>query len=276
MSKSGAGKTTLGVTAPKPLILLTERQGFRSVRDAAERLGCDMPPTIWIQSLEDARAILSVLQTNHNRPIESILSRLFGDDAKSLIAGLPYAKPESIILDSVTEMFALVSDDIEHVVGKKIGRDGLETKPERYWGVLRERSEKLVRKFRDLPYHVFFLALLRDTTIGEGDQATRVVEPACPMRALPSALAAAVNIVGLVSVRQEPRKVESEDGESKIVYDYKRAVKFAGPGWMMTKPMGDLGAAEEADIASWISRVVDGSPARQDGRVGRCVPEDVA
>lgn len=267
--KSGAGKTTLGCTAPRPLILLSERQGFRSVRDAARRLGIPLPPTIWVQSLTDVRHILAALQSDPVAPIATALRRTLKDavdangeavDVEAFIATLPYQKPETIILDSATEMFALISDDIERTAGKKIGRDGLEAKPERYWGVLRDRSEKMIRSFRDLPYHVFFLALLKDATIGEGEEQSRVVEPACPMKALPGALAAAVNVVGIVSVAQEPRKVEGPDGESSIVYDYKRWVRFAGPSWMLLKAMEPLGTYEPPNIAGWLTRIEHDEP----------------
>ena len=267
--RSGAGKTTLGCTAPRPLILLSERQGYRSVKDAARRLGIPLPPTIWIQSLSDLMHVLRALQTDHDTPIATALRRVFRDakdeagqpvDVEAMIAGLPYLKPDSVIQDSVTEMFSLISDDIERIAGKKVGRDGLEAKPERYWGVLRDRSEAMIRAFRDLPYHVFFLALMKDATIGEGEEQTRVVEPAAPMKALPGALAAAVNLVGLVSVAQEPVKVTGPDGESQVAYEYRRWVRFAGPQWMLLKSMEPLGTNEPPDIAAWLDRIAHEAP----------------
>jgi len=289
--KSGSGKTTLGVTAPDPFILLSERQGFKSVKDAARRLGNPLPPTVWVQTLDDLRHILFALQSDAEAPIATALKRTLGtsDEVAKMIASLPYQKPKTIVLDSMTEMFLLVSDDIDRISGKKVGRDGLETKAERYWGVLRERSEKLIRAFRDLPYHVLFLALLDDRTIGEGDQMARVVAPAAPMKALPMALAAAVNAVGIVGVAQEPKK-DAETGE--IIYDLRRWVRFAGPDWMMTKPLRPLADVEVPDVTSWIRRIeveeCDASPLNlnglssmpdayhppADGEAGDCVGSD--
>jgi len=249
--RSGTGKTTLGVTTPDPFILLSERQGYRAVKDAARRLGVQVPPTLWIETLEDLRSAVSVLQSDEDEPIATLMKRLWGADAEKLIAKLPYAKPKTIVIDSMSDIFKLIGDDIEKTTGKKLGKDGLETKAERFWSVLRDRGEKLIRAARDLPYHVLFLALLDDRTIGEGEEASRIVGPECPMRAFPNALVAATNLAGIMSIRERPTK----DADGKVSYEYQRFVRFAGPSWMATKPLRPLGDVEPPHFAAWLEKV---------------------
>jgi hypothetical protein len=250
--RSGVGKTTLGVTAPEPLILLSERQGYKAVKDAAQRLGVPLPPTIWIQTLDDLRAAVSVLQVDEVEPIPTIMRKLLGDkDAAAVVANLPYRRPQTVVFDSMTDIFRLISEDIERTAGKKIGKDGLEAKHERYWGVLRERGEKLIRAARDLPYHVLFLALLDDRTVGEGEEQSRVIGPECPMRAMPNALVAATNLAGIASIKERARK----DDDGKVTYEYQHFVRFAGPSWMATKPLRPLGDVEPPHFGAWIARV---------------------
>jgi hypothetical protein len=251
--RSGTGKTTLGVTAPQPLILLSERQGYRAVKDAAKRLGVPVPPTIWIETLEDLRVAVSTLQSDLEHPIPTIMRRLLGEGAASAIESLPYARPRTVVFDSMSDIFRLISEDIERTAGRKLGKDGLEAKPERYWGVLRDRGEKLIRATRDLPYHVLYLALLDDRTIGEGEEQSRVVGPECPMRALPTALVAATNMTGIASIKE--RAVKDEAG--KVTYEYQHFVRFAGPSWMATKPLRPLGDVEPPHFGAWLERVAD-------------------
>lgn len=247
--KPGTGKTTLGVTAPKPLFLLSERQGYRSVKDAARRLGIPTPPSIWVETLEDVRNVLRALYHEHDEPIAVALRQVLGasDETEEKIARLPYLRPETIVTDSVTDFFTLIGQDIERTTGKIIGKDGLEVKHDRYWGVLRDRSEALIRSFRDLPYHILFLALLSDREVGEGDEKSREVQPACAMKALPSALVAAVNLCGIMSVRE----VASQDEEGELTYQHQRWVRFAGPGWMTTKMMRPLRDVEVPHVGAW-------------------------
>ena len=251
--KTGSGKSTLGVTAPKPFIVLSERQGYMAVADAARRLGIPTPPTLWCESLEDVRAVIRALRSDEHEPIPTALRAVLGDgpEVEEKIQRLPYVKPETVVADSVTDIFNLIAVDIERVAGKKIGKDGLESKPERFWGVLRDRSEALIRAFRDLPYDLLFLALLTDAEIGEGDEKSRYVVPTCPMKALPNSLGAAVNIVGIMSVKERLERPEEGDP----FYSYERWVRFAGPSWMMTKTMAQLRDKEVLHVGAWIERI---------------------
>ena len=47
---TGTGKTTLGVTCPTPLIILSETQGEASIRAAAKEAGMPMPATALVET----------------------------------------------------------------------------------------------------------------------------------------------------------------------------------------------------------------------------------
>lgn len=240
---SGAGKTTLGVTAPKPLFLLAERQGYQSVRAAAQRLGVPIPPTFYVSDVRQLIAASAILRDAKDpTPIKTLAAKLYPG---TKLPPLPYDKPETIVLDSVTEFFQLVSDGIDAITGVKKGRDGLPTKPERYWGVLSDQCWKMIRDFRDLPYHVLFLALMDDRTIETENSVERVVGPLAPMRKIPGRIAAAVNAVG--AIHSKMVRVEGEQDKRHV-----HEVYFTGPEFMLTKPFRPLRDEEEADFGKWI------------------------
>jgi hypothetical protein len=56
--KPGTGKTNFGVSAPKPLIALTERQALIHVKAAAVRLGKPCPPVVFCESIQDLRDLV--------------------------------------------------------------------------------------------------------------------------------------------------------------------------------------------------------------------------
>lgn len=241
--KSGSGKTHLGVTAPDPVVLLSERQGFETIRDAAARLGRPLPPTFWVRSVDDLREALRILGTS-KAPLEHMQQHFGSADEQD--EPLPYATPQTVVLDSMTDIAQLVSDDIDRIAPPRKGKDGLPVKAERYWGVLGDRMHGLIRAFRDLPYHVLFLALLDDRTVGEGEEAARQVGPMMPMRKMPAMLESAVNAVGVASVKQVP--VKGQDVELQ------HGVTFAAPDWIMTKPLRPLRDREVADFGDWVQR----------------------
>jgi len=251
--KSGTGKTSLGVSAPRPLILLSERQGFRSVRDAAKRLGVPTPPTMYLQTASDLRACIRSLKGNPHEPIASAMREVMGagPDTEAAILALPYTKPESIVCDSLTDFFRLISEDVLEGLGFPKAKDNQEVKSDRYWDLLRSRSDGLVTSLRDLPYHVVMLCLLDDRMVGKDDEATRQVGPDTPMRALASKLVAASNACGISYTDQ--RTSMNDKGEPEYAYDWK--VRFRGPRYMVVKPTEPLKDIESPNVADWIERI---------------------
>lgn len=235
----GTGKSDFGTSAPKPLILLSERQGIRTVRAAAARRGLPMPVVLAVESLQDLRDVLRALHGPR-------------DKAFRVMSGTEVAYegewPESVVLDSLTDACELVEAEIRKESPPEKAKDGLERWTERHWAALRDRCERLIRSFRDVPAHVVFLALQDDRTVGEGEEAARVVQPLLPMRALPSVLSAAVNVVGVTSRAIRDR---GEDGQRQIAYE----IRTVGPSHYMLKPYRPLRDLEEPDFAAWVERI---------------------
>jgi hypothetical protein len=226
--KPGVGKTNLAVSAPKPLILLSEAQGLVHVRGAAERLGKAMPQTLLIESVDDLRASLKALMGNKEKPLK--------------IGGIELEWPETIALDSLTDYGHLVKQEIREQSPPKPGRDGLPVDAQRYWGVMGDRMTNLILAFRNLPFHVVFLALLDDREEGEEDAKVRVVGPDMPMRKLAGVVAAAVNVIGIATRGTK---------EGEPVY----SVVTNGPDYMTLKPYRPLRNKEIPDMTYWIDRL---------------------
>lgn len=248
--ESGVGKTSLGVTAPDPLFLLAERQGYLSIRATAERLGLPCPPSVYVQSVDHLRAALHALSSERERPIEALARAAYGNvpGVQEFIATLPYQRPRTIVLDSVTEFFQLIDDGLSAAMGNKVASDGLPVKEQRHWQILGDRCQMLIRGFRDLPYHVLFLALMDDRVIETANANERRVAPLTPMRKIPGRLAAAVNAVGVM------RMVDSMAKPGELPERH-RAVFFSAPDAFLSKGFDGLEGKEIADFTNWVSKV---------------------
>ena len=246
---TGTGKTALGVSAPDPVILLSERQGFETVRDHARRLGKPMPPTFWIQNREQLAHAVHCLQVEAD-PIPAMLALLMKDKSESVakaVATLPYKRPKTVVFDSVTDVMQIIWDGVVEQSPLKKAKDGLPDTSMRHWGAMSTRGKAFIRQCRDLPYNVLFLALLDDREVGEEDERSRVIQPMLPMRGLPSMLAAACNAVGIARVRAVRKKDEQTEMQHTI--------QFAGPDYMMTKPLRPLRDVEAPNMSQWLDRL---------------------
>lgn len=254
--ESGVGKTHLGVTAPDPVILLAERQGFETVRDAAHMLGKPTPPTFWMRNLQDFRTAIQVLQ-NDPAPLATLVQRLAGDateeEVDAEMESLPYVRPKTVVIDSCTEVFQLIWDNLLEQAPPKTAKDGLPDTSMRHWSAMRDRASGLIRTCRDLPYHVLFLALLDDREQGEAEQKTRIVQPQAPMRAIPSMLVAACNAAGVV--RRDRVTVADENDPSGRRIEVRRSVRFLCPSFVLAKPLHPLAPEEVPDVSDWFRRL---------------------
>lgn len=235
----GTGKSDFGTSAPRPLILLSERQGIRTIRSAAARRGLPMPIVLAVETLQDLRDVLRALHGPRDRPFRVLSGTEVAYEGEW---------PESVVIDSLTDVCELVEAEIRKESPPEKAKDGLEKWTERHWAALRDRCEKLIRAFRDVPAHVVFLCLQDDRMVGEGEEAARQVQPALPMRALPSVLSAAVNVVGVTSRAIRDR---GEDGQRQIAYE----VRTVGPSHYLLKPYRPLRDLEEPDFSSWVARI---------------------
>lgn len=248
-SKPGGGKTSFGVSAPKPLILLSERQGFTHIEQAAERLGRQPVGVLYMEHISDYRNVARELTAATLNPsLRSGPFRIRDEDGEVLFESAEW--PESIVIDSLTDACRLVEGRIDEESPPKLGRDGLPTKPERFWQVLKDRCEKLVRSFRDVDFHVIFLCLEDDKMNGEGEEAERSVRPSLPMRALPDFVCAAVNVVGIAHRRiRTDQRVEGGD----VLIEY--VIRTVGPSWYTLKPYRPLRDVEVPDFSAWVEAV---------------------
>lgn len=243
----GSGKTNFGVSAPNPLILLSERQAVANVRDAAKRMGRPRPPTLVMERLDDYRGVLKALHGDDSRPFV-----VFDDGGEKVLELETW--PDSIVLDSITDIAEMVSREIREQSPQKTGKDGLPVDSERYWNVLSDRTAKLIRAFRDVPRHVLFLALLADKEIGEGDEKSRWIGPQMPMKALPNVLMAAVNVVG-ITYRTRSKEVVVDPSTKAKSRPMLYGIQTTGPDFMKVKPYPPLRDSEVTDFASWVQRI---------------------
>ena len=168
----GAGKTYLGATMPKPLVLLTEGDVARPTILRAQRdLGTKIP--VWpIRSIRDLeQAYLYLRSGNHEF--------------------------ESVVLDSITDMNRIV---MEEVVGAAKARkaehdpDMLELKD---WSRVDQKMRKILRTFRDLVMLVLMLALAGEVMEG-------VIGPALYPKGLRTEAAALFNFVAYLGRTKHP------------------------------------------------------------------------
>jgi len=134
----GTGKTHGASKAPRPLVLLTERNGLTTIR----------------RSNPDAITV-EVTNTSDLRDVMKLAVRgELPDDRRTLV------------VDSLTEVQRLFHDEI---MSKK-PPGGLFTLQD--WGTLAEKMRRFMRTLRDIPYHVVATALAE--TITTEDAGTRI------------------------------------------------------------------------------------------------------
>lgn len=234
----GTGKTSMGVSAPRPLVLLSERQGLSHIRQAAKRQGKPMPPVLMIEDFEDYRTALRALRGPKDKPFVI-------HDGKDVVLELPPEEwPQTVVIDSLSDACDVLKKELVQQMGKlPVGSDGLPVLSMRYWGVLIERTEQMIKGFRDLPMHVVFLCLLSDKTREVGGVTERTVQPQLSTASMANKLCAAVNVMGYTYRRF--------DEAGKAVY----AVATVGSEGTLTKPCEPLRPREVPDLTNWISRL---------------------
>ena len=254
--RSGTGKTSFVVSAPSPLICLTERQGLVHVKQAAARLNKPIPPVFYCEDLGDLRNLVKAFMGDKSKPFR-IRSRSPDNSASEKILFELEKWPETIGIDSFTDVCCMVTECLDRESPPRVGSDGLPTHTQNYWGALDTRCSSMIRNIRDLPVNKIFLCLADDKEIGEGAQKTRMLAPSLPMRKLAEKLCAAVNVVGY-TFRTVKRKQTPEGLKTKLHY----GVLTVGPDYMLTKPYRPLRDAEIPDFSYWLSVIRGDVPER--------------
>lgn len=240
---SGTGKTSFGVSAPKPLILLSERQGFLHVQQAAHRQGKDVPPVIFMQDVDDYRNVARALRASKAEPFR-VFSR--GENNEKTLA-FEGEWPETVVFDSLSDFGRLLVEEIRAQSPPKIGNDGLPSDSMRFWGVLVDRFKNMILAYRDAPVHTVFLCLADDRDVGDENDRRRQLGPSLNTRKLPDELAAACNVVAYTYRKQ--RKVKGKPVELEF------GLMTAGPEYMLLKPYRPLRDREVPDFSYWVDAI---------------------
>jgi hypothetical protein len=265
----GVGKTHLGMTAPDPLFLLFERQGFETVRTAARLLGRPMPPVFWVQDLDQFRRIRTILAKEGTAPIAKMVQDALvvpepddGDllDRDALVKALPYVKPKTLVIDSLTEALEMVAAEVDKQGGQDTDKSGLTYRKLKAWNVIGDKGWRLIRAFRDLPYHAMFLCLEGERNHGSDDDPDTHYAPLLPGRQLPKMLARSVNVLGHLVLRR------GRENDRMVV---KRFVEFVADDTVATKTAYPLRRREPADVGAWLRTLAD-------EKVSTETPEQVA
>ena len=252
---TGTGKSTMSTTLPKPVILLLERQGWESIRDASKGKKGGPPPTFHLATIEDLRAAVTILATE-KEPLRGLVKKFVpAAEQEAALAAMPYLRPESVAVDSISEAFRLVADGVEKEAPSKISpKSGLPVRGMDGMGVIRDRCERLLRTLRDLgDYQVLLLAQLDDREKSEGDDKVRSVGPMAPMRYLQQSIASVSNAVGITERRRVVSKEKGPNDETKMEVAW--GVMFTGPDWMVTKTIHGLRDTETQNVGAWLKRI---------------------
>lgn len=277
-SAPGKGKTHIGATAPDPLILLFERHGFETVRTACKMNGREMPPVIWVRSVKQLSRIQTILASDPKEPIATMMRdgevvseeelMSLNIDREDLVDSLPYTKPKTVVLDSTTEACEMIAEIIDANGGTE-KKNGLTYRKLKAWGPIKDKCTRMLRSFRDLPYHVLFIALLDERNNGTEDEADMHYAPDLPGQKLWKVLVASVNAMGLLCMRHGRNK------KGDIITQ--RWVQFISPDHIATKVASPLRDREPADAGAWFAALEHGvkntSTAEQLASMGVDLPD---
>lgn len=244
---TGGGKTTLGVTCPDPLIVLSEGQGYLAIKSAADRMGVPMPQVVLVETADDLRSVMVGLAGSRDEPLR-IVDRETGDTQE-------YRWPQSVVLDSMTDIVeGLYMKELVKILPKD--EHGEPEDSRKMYGILGKRIDAVLRFFRDLPMHVLFLCQANDEMIGEDNNKKRHVKPQLPGK-LSKKICQSVNMVGYIF-----RKYTGvgDDDQREIGY----TVWTTGPDWMELKACRPLVDHEVPDFRDWVMRLMSVPDTQQD------------
>tara|TARA_Y100000114_G_scaffold72390_1_gene66347 strand:- start:6310 stop:7023 length:714 start_codon:yes stop_codon:yes gene_type:complete len=164
--ESGAGKSYLAATAPRPLILLTEMNGQASIMHSN--------PEADILHITSSDMLAEVLKDIDENPND-------------------YKQYDTIVIDSITEMQRLIKD--------KLTANGRSPMSLQLWGKLANNMRALVRRIRSMKKNVICIAL-QETSIDE-ENGHRYYKPAFEGRKTSGEIAQFFNFVGLLGTSIE-------------------------------------------------------------------------
>lgn len=239
---SGAGKTWLGATAPKPLILIWERQAKASLEACCAARGLPKPMMILIETISDCGNVLRALHGDRTKPCV-VRERYYDPKTKTNrvrdVMTLPHW-PETLVTDSLTDACAMMRAELLREAPPKVDAEsGLPDESFAHRRTIFDRCSQLIRAFRNVPAHVVFLCLKIEKKIyrGKKEVGRRWVAD-LPDNKLPAAYMAACNIVGVPYIRK---------GHRGVILD--------ADDWMGCKAFPSLRSFEVPELSEWIGRI---------------------
>jgi hypothetical protein len=193
--RSGTGKTTLASTFPKKILLLDFRdRGIDSIKDVA---GIDVfNIKEWVE-------------------VESIYWSLLKKSSQY----------KTIVLDTISGMQNLAI----HEVKVQEGQDDSENLSKRGWGMVSSLLNQWLLNYRDLPFHIVFLApdRVRNIVVSEDEEIELEegeLEPEVGPSLIPSvakSVNAAVKVIGNTFIKQVNQEDEGNTGKIHKIYQYR-------------------------------------------------------
>ena len=216
---SGAGKTRLCCTAPKPVILLVEPNGLMTIQ-------ATNPDAVVVEATD--------LKTVYAFFHDAMSGRLYKETGC-----------ETIVIDSLTEMQRMIRDDILAQKGATPGSNGTTAKfTLADWGVLTDRMRKMIRTVRDLPFTVICTALAQYET--DESSGIRYAMPSFDGRKMPNEICGYFSAVGYVY-----RELITVDDKQEV----RHRVLFSGPTNYLTKGLPGLEAIEDPDATAILAKI---------------------
>jgi hypothetical protein len=214
---SGAGKSFLAATAPKPLILLTELNGQVSISHSN--------PKADIIHITSANMLAQVLRDIEDNPEA-------------------YADYETIVIDSLTETQRLIKD---RIMSRKSSGQGFQIQD---WGKMAEDMRAMVRRIRSLNKHVVCICLMESET--EESTGIRHIRPAFEGRKTGAEIAQYFNFVGFLYPQEVTETTEDGQTSARII----RHLMLEGPARVMCKPCSPLsGVIPAPNISKLIKQI---------------------
>lgn len=230
---SGEGKTWTATTMPGVIVLLTEPNGLPTIR-------ASNPDAIVIQA-DEQNGGLNTIRSFVRAAREGIVAKEMGG--------------QTIVLDSMNELQRMVRDEIMEEKIAEANRQGKDPSKVMFtigdWGTLNDRMRKMVRVFRDLPFHIVGITHA-DITVDE-ITGERHIQPQFQGRALPNEIAGYFSAVAL----QYRERVTDDDGKTVV----KRKCLLTGPSSVITKGLPGLDAIESTNLSDWLRKMAEYDPA---------------
>lgn len=199
---SGAGKTWMAASAPRPLVLLTEQNGEQSTR-----LSNPDARYVVVSTIAEVREIVALA--------------MHGE------LGTPEDPVESLVIDGLTEVQRLFKDEM--IANPTPGGPVLEMSIP-MWGELTEKMRRLLRTLRALDMHVVCTALAESEMEGE----KRHIFPAFQGKKLYDEVMQYFNAVGFVEKVVDPKggiqNVANFDTVSRIAAKNCHPIRGVRPG----------------------------------------------